>query len=136
MAEPNKAVFQTKKQLPGGIAHLALRPDGTRASVPLAIHDGDTINVDPRGNLGVRFLGVDAPETTAQLLGEKTAGGQPIFRSVRSQQWKDFLSDPFAPGLAAFKPKLAAGLQGYLSGRTGPSCAVNHRKHADAGTAE
>jgi endonuclease YncB( thermonuclease family) len=135
VADPNKAIFQ-KDQLTVGVAHLALQPSGTTASVQLAVHDGDTINVDPRGNLGVRFLGVDAPETTGQLLGETAPGGQPIFRTIDSQQWKNFLTNPFAAAHPEFKPKLPTGLHDYLVSRSGPGCAANHRKHALAAAAE
>jgi endonuclease YncB( thermonuclease family) len=124
MATPNKAVFQLGS-LTAAISQLSLRPNGTRASVPVAVHDGDTISVDPKGNLGVRFLGVDAPETTAQLPGEKP------FRSVGGPEWEAFLTDPFAAAIPPFIPPLPAGIRTHLDTvTTPPGCAVNHRMHA------
>ena len=37
------------------------RQSGVRGTPGTEVHDGDTINVELDGDLGVRFLGVDTP---------------------------------------------------------------------------
>jgi len=38
-----------------------------RGSIAQQVHDGDTVTLEAEGNLGVRFLGIDAPEVSVPL---------------------------------------------------------------------
>ncbi len=67
-----------------GHALLGLR-SGTAGSVRHQVHDGDTIKVRACGNLGIRFLGVDAAETSFIFPGEG-------FVSLYNQKWDNYLS--------------------------------------------
>ena len=63
-----KAIFTLKSGLKVGRVALGAHGD-VPGSVRQQTHDGDTVIVDPDGNLGVRFLGVDAPEVSFTLPG-------------------------------------------------------------------
>jgi endonuclease YncB( thermonuclease family) len=88
------------------------------------VHDGDTINVRALGGLGVRFLGVDAPEISFTLPGSSR------FVGLGESEWADFLDDPFAAALPPFQPALGDDLVRFLRGRTGPGTAANHYRLA------
>jgi endonuclease YncB( thermonuclease family) len=62
-----KAVEQLRSGLVVG--HAGLRSAGTSGPVRKDVPDGDTVAVHAAGDLGVRLLGVDAPEVTAPLPG-------------------------------------------------------------------
>ncbi len=103
------------------VGHVSLGlHDGSVGTVKQQVHDGDTIIVKAIGNFGVRFLGVDAPEISFTLPGEKS------FTGLNNPKWEVFLSNPLA-GL-----NLDAGLAGFLQSRAGPGAAANHHKHAAA----
>ena len=74
------------------------------------------------GNLGIRFLGVDAPEVSFTLPGHKG------FIPISNPAWEPFLTDPFAASLPQFAPQLSAELQAFLTGRLGPGAAANHAR--------
>jgi endonuclease YncB( thermonuclease family) len=80
------------EQLPSGItighAGLGYR-SGVAGSVRQQVHDGDTIVVRSIGNFGVRFLGVDAPEISFTLPGDRT------FRGLSDPRWEYFPAKPF-----------------------------------------
>ena len=61
-----KAIRKTSEGFSVGFARLGRRGDG-RGSPGQQIYDGDTANVEADGNLGVRLLGVDAPERALTL---------------------------------------------------------------------
>jgi endonuclease YncB( thermonuclease family) len=114
------------------VGHVTLMQWGTGIATPgQAVHDGDTIGSDPKGNLSVRFLGVDAPEISFTL----PEGSPEDFVDLDDQRWEEFLSDPFEPGLPPFNPPLADGLKAYLQTRVGPGCAGNHDTLAKAAKA-
>jgi hypothetical protein len=55
-------------------------------------HDGDTAIVDPRGNLSVRFLGVDAPEISftlpdAAVQVPDRRPDEAVFIDISDQRW-------------------------------------------------
>jgi hypothetical protein len=77
------------------IAHakLASLANGDRMTVDNAVHDGDTVKVDPDGNISTRFLGIDTPEVSFTL-----PDAPKTFRPISSAQWTTFLTDPFAAG--------------------------------------
>lgn len=120
-----KAIEQLKSGLTVGHAALGFR-GGVSGSVRQQVHDGDTINVRAVGNFGIRFLGVDAPEISFRLPGERR------FTSLSNSKWEAFLSDPFADGLPLFQPPLKSGLLDHLKAQVGPGVATNHYDHASA----
>jgi endonuclease YncB( thermonuclease family) len=131
-----KAVYKTRQGLTVGIGQLGLRSDA-HGSVGQEVHDGDTLNVDPIGNLGVRFLGVDAPEvsfTLPEQTGEAPdrRPGEATFVEIGDPRWDAFLSDPFS---SSFGPiELEAGLLADLKARAGAGAAANHAALAAAAT--
>ena len=124
-----KAVEQLQSGLTVAHAWLGGQANGSRMSVRQACHDGDTVSVDPAGNLGVRLLGVDAPEVSFPLPDHPNT-----FTGIKSPAWTAFLTDPFAVTLPPFKKALPAGLVADLRARLGPNCAPNHARHALAAT--
>lgn len=105
-----------------GHAALGFR-GGVPGSVRHEVHDGDTIVVRTKGNFGVRFLGVDAPEISFTLPGDRR------FTSLSDPRWETFLSNPFTP---KFESELMKDLLKYLRARVGPGVARNHYEHAVA----
>jgi hypothetical protein len=79
---------------------------------------------DEIGNLAVRFLGVDAPEVSLPLPGEKG------FVGISDNRWKEYLKDPFGK---PFTPPLDDDLIEHLRVRVGPNTAANHARHAEEG---
>jgi endonuclease YncB( thermonuclease family) len=132
-----KAVYKTSKGFTVGIGQLGLR-DGAHGSVDQEVHDGDTLNVDPVGNLSVRFLGVDAPEVSFTLPEQaiKATDGRPgeaTFVEIGDPRWEAFLSDPFSDSYGSIE--LEPGLRADLQARVGPGTAANHATLAGAATA-
>lgn len=125
----SKAVEQTKSGLTVAHAGLARANNGNVETVATAVHDGDTVAIDPVGNISTRLLGMDAPEASFTL-----PDAPKIFRSIGSQQWTNFLTDPFAAGTPLFDPPLPAPLLADLQARLGPTCAANHARHAAVAT--
>jgi endonuclease YncB( thermonuclease family) len=131
------AVYKTQRGF--SVGHAWLGQHGKkRGSVNQQVHDGDTVVVDPAGNLSVRFLGVDTPEVSFTLPREAVAAAdrrpdESLFVPISNRRWARFLSDPFA----ASWPKLALrpGLRRYLKRRVGPGTAKNHATLAKAATA-
>jgi hypothetical protein len=113
------------------VGHVALGAHGdVPGSVRQQTHDGDTVIVDPDGNLGVRFLGVDAPEVSFTLPGSSTT-----FVSIADPRWEAFLADPFDQSYGPFTPPLDPALVASFAGRVGTGAATNHAelgKAADA----
>jgi hypothetical protein len=121
-----KAIEQLPSGLVIGHAKLGRHGDG-RGSVTQQVHDGDTAITEAVGNVGVRFLGIDAPEVSFTL-----PGGDPRrFVPLKDDAWEPVLADPFAAELPAFDPPIDADLQAHLTGRVGPGTAANHARHAE-----
>jgi hypothetical protein len=125
-----KAIFKTAEGFSVGLARLGRRGDG-RGTPGQQVYDGDTVTVEADGNLGVRLLGVDAPErafTLPERAGEAVdrRPGEP-FVSLTDERWERFLSDPFAGGI-----RLRAELRRALEPRVGRGCAANHAAFATA----
>ncbi len=113
--------------LPSGlkVGHTTLGAHGdVIGSIRQQVYDGDTVIVDPDGNLGLRFLGVDAAEVSFTLPGSTT------FISIADPRWAEFLDDPFDAAYGAIDPPLEPGLQASLAGRVGPGAAANHADFA------
>jgi endonuclease YncB( thermonuclease family) len=118
-----KAIFTLMSGLKVGRAALGAHGD-VAGSIRQQAHDGDTIIVDPDGNLGLRFLGVDAPEVSFTLPGSQT------FVSIANPRWTEFLTNPFAPEYGPFDPPLADGLVGHVLAGIGADTAPNHARLA------
>jgi hypothetical protein len=119
-----------------GQGALGARGSG-RGSVRQQVHDGDTVIIDPLGNLSVRFLGVDAPEESFSLPEEAVRApdrraDDSAFVPIKDPRWAAFLDDPFAARWPKFTPALSRGLHTHLKARVGTGAAANHAKLADA----
>jgi endonuclease YncB( thermonuclease family) len=126
-----KAIRKTSEGFSVGFARLGRRGDG-HGTPGQQIYDGDTANVEADGNLGVRLLGVDAPERALTLPEVATQAvdrrpGEP-FVALTDERWERFLSDPFADGSL----QLRRSLRGHLEPKIGPGCAVNQARLAEA----
>jgi hypothetical protein len=118
------AIQTLRSGLKIGFALLGRHGTG-RGSVAQMVHDGDTLTLEAAGNLGVRMLGVDAPEVSFPLPGETA------FRGIGSAEWSAFLDDPFLGAPLEFLNALGHPLRKHLSnGRFGAGCAANHARHA------
>jgi len=116
-----KAIEQLKSGLTIGHAKLGFR-DGVPGSVRQQVHDGDTINIRAFGNFGVRLLGVDAPEISFKLPGERG------FVGLSNIKWERYLSDPFTNWPR--ESRLGQDLIHYLKVKIKPGVAMNHYRHA------
>ncbi|MEZ6064079.1 MAG: hypothetical protein R3C19_27350, partial [Planctomycetaceae bacterium] len=70
---------------------------GRPGSVEQQVHDGDTLFVQPDGNLGVRLLGIDTPEISFMF--PSPGGG---FVGLDDDRWNEFLAAPFDDRWGAF----------------------------------
>jgi hypothetical protein len=120
-----QAIEQLQSGLTVGHAQLG-QHQGQQGTVDTQVHDGDTVEVVLPGNLGVRFLGVDAPEVSFTLPGSRH------FTPIGDPAWEQLLSDPFAPSLPAFDPPLDPELRAFLQARVGPGVAGNHARLGQA----
>jgi endonuclease YncB( thermonuclease family) len=124
-----KALRKTSEGFSVGFARLGRRGDG-RGSPGQQVADGDTVTVEADGNLGVRLLGVDAPERALTLPEVATEAvdrrpGEP-FVPLTDERWERFLSDPFADGSL----RLRRSLRNHLEPLLGPGCAANQARFA------
>jgi len=132
-----KAVYKTLRGFTVGIAQLGKHDDGP-GTVGQEVHDGDTVTVDPAGNLGVRFLGIDAPEVSftlpaEALEAEDRRAGEASFVQIDDPRWETFLSDPLNERFGPID--LEADLRAYLRERVGTGTATNHAQLAEVATA-
>jgi endonuclease YncB( thermonuclease family) len=110
------------------------------ASVSASVPDGDTIGVRALGNLGVRLLGIDTPETKTRV--PRPGGSQSPWLSTDNEEVKAFLDqafdeDRFGPfrgevSYSAGKSFLARLAERIRAAGGGAAAAVNHRVHAKA----
>jgi endonuclease YncB( thermonuclease family) len=115
------------EQLQSGltIGHFALGQRGDAfGSVQQQVHDGDTVNVRAVGNFGIRFLGLDAPEISFTLPGQKR------FTRISEPEWQEFLSDPFDAQYGVLP--LSSGLTNYLRSKLDATVAASHDRYAEA----
>lgn len=108
-------------------------------SVAQSVVDGDTLSVRPLGNLSLRMLGIDTPETKTRLPGTE---GEPSggWLALDNPDVAAFLDDPFDPRYGPFPapqddPSALAfldRLRRLLPKGQGRRVAENHRRHAKA----
>ena len=101
---------------------------GRRGTVDEIVHDGDTLNVQLNGDVGIRLLGIDTPEVSFMF----PEGG---FVSIENQKWKDFLADPLSDRWGPMTTKIPEGLHYWIKARIGPDVAQAHYDHARASEA-
>jgi endonuclease YncB( thermonuclease family) len=107
--------------------HTALRSAGTTDPVGTDVHDGDTLAVACAGALGVRLLGVDAPELSAPLPGTTAPSV-----ALDDPRWEQALAAAFAPGARPLGPDGDPALVAHLKAQAVVGEAVNHARLAAA----
>ncbi|MEZ6132933.1 MAG: hypothetical protein R3C59_30045 [Planctomycetaceae bacterium] len=104
---------------------------GQPASVAQQVHDGDTLNVIPRGNVGVRLLGIDTPEVSFSFPGPK-----PSFLSLGDARWNDFLTTALDSRWGEFSNAVSEGLKSWLMAKLVGQPGSIHFDHANRATDE
>ncbi|MFN6955174.1 MAG: hypothetical protein ACK4PG_10310 [Acetobacteraceae bacterium] len=109
-------------------------------SIRAAVPDGDTVGLRALGNLGVRFLGIDTPETKTQV--PRPGGTQSPWLNTGHDEAKAFLDtafdeDRFGPfrgevSYSAGKAFLAHLAERIRAAGGGAAVADNHRAHGKA----
>ncbi len=127
-----KAIEQLRSGLTIGHAKLG-RHGAALGSVKQQVHDGDTVVIQADGNLSIRFLGIDAPETSFTL---PAVTGDQLFVPLSDPRFARFLEDPFAAEWRPFAEPLDGALRGHLASRLGADVAANHSRHAKAAERE
>lgn len=122
------AIRQLDSGLVVGQALLG-RQGAATGDVDQQVRDGDTVSVEADGNFGLRFLGVDAPESRCAL-----PGTEKPFVPIDDPRWQEVLAYPFADALPAFDPPLGAKLREHITNLAAPDLAENHARHALAAT--
>jgi endonuclease YncB( thermonuclease family) len=120
---PAKAIHTSKSGLVVGHVKLGLYGQA-RGTVAQEVHDGDTIAVQTVGNLGVRFLGIDAAEISYKL-----PDGKNQFVSIGNDKWEAFLADPFSEW-PVNAPTLDQSLKDDFKNKLQAGVAKNHHRHA------
>jgi endonuclease YncB( thermonuclease family) len=121
------AIEQLRSGLTIGHAQLGMH-GSQQGTINQQVHDGDTVVSLLEGNVGVRFLGVDAPEVSFTL------PGRDGFIRLSNPAWETFLSDPFAAALPPFDPPLSSELQAFVTTNVGQGAAANHARLGTAAT--
>jgi endonuclease YncB( thermonuclease family) len=120
------AIHRSRAGYTVGRAGLGLRRS-RQGDVEHVVHDGDTVIARAVDNLGIRLLGVDAPERSFPLPGTTLP-----FVDIDDERWRKVLADPFASRYGRFDPPLQPGLVQELEQRAGPEAAANHARFATA----
>lgn len=102
---------------------------GKAGSVAQHVHDGDTLNVMPRGNIGVRLLGIDTPEVSFAFPGPKLR-----FVGLNKPEWNDFLSAPFDSQWGEYNDEVSADMKMWIESKIVGQPGTTHNEHADAAT--
>jgi endonuclease YncB( thermonuclease family) len=97
------------------------------------VHDGDTINVQLDGNLGLRLLGIDTPEISFTLPGPENTSN---FAELNDPRWAEFLTAPLDDRWGPMSSPVPDRLRAWLTARTGPDAASAHYQHATAAREE
>jgi len=104
---------------------------GKPGSVLQHVHDGDTLNVVPKGNVGVRLLGIDTPEVSFAFPGPKLS-----FRGLDKPEWNDFLSTPFDANWGERPFAVADDLRSWIQMKVVGQPGTIHHEHATKATDE
>jgi len=120
------AIHRSRAGYTVGRAGLGLRRN-RQGDVEHVVHDGDTVIARAVDNLGIRLLGVDAPERSFPLPGSTLP-----FVDIDDERWRKVLEDPFASRYGPFDPPLQPDLVQELEKRVGPEAATNHARFATA----
>lgn len=104
---------------------------GKPGTVAQHVHDGDTLNVMPKGNIGVRLLGIDTPEVSFSFPGPKVN-----FQGLEKPQWNDFLSTPFDSQWGEYKGVVPEDLKAWIQSKVMGQPGTIHYEHATAATDE
>jgi endonuclease YncB( thermonuclease family) len=118
------AIHRSRAGYTVGRAGLGLRRN-RQGDVEHVVHDGDTVVARAVDNLGIRLLGVDAPERSFPLPGSTLP-----FVDIDDERWRQVLADPFASRYGPFDPPLQPELVQELEKRVGPEAAANHARFA------
>ena len=116
-------VFFTTGNKPRAVVTIRRAANGQPQTLNDSIHDGDTIGSHLQGSAPVRFLGIDSPEVSIDLV--VVRGGN----DLDSPQWEEYLTDPFTPQYGQFD--LDDDLVDHLRARIGSGAGINHRFHAN-----
>lgn len=103
--------------------------DGRPATVVQQVHDGDTINVMPKGNIGVRLLGIDTPEISFAFPGPRLQ-----FVNMEDARWNEFLSTPFDDRWGEFTDPVPDGLKSLILSKVAGEPGTCHHRHAQKAT--
>jgi hypothetical protein len=104
---------------------------GKPGTVVQQVHDGDTLNVVPNGNIGVRLLGIDTPEISFAFPGPRLH-----FINLHDDRWNDFLQSPFNPEWGQFSTAVPAALKSWIQSKLVGEPGTVHHDHAEAATKE
>ncbi len=103
--------------------------NGKPGSVVQQVHDGDTINVSPRGNIPVRLLGIDTPEVSFAFPG-------PTLRLVglKDDSWNQLLKTPFDTKWGAIAGSVPEDLKALIQSKVVGEPGTSHHEHAERAT--
>ena len=77
------------------------------------MHDGDTLNVRPDGDIAVRLLGIDTPEVSFAFPGPKFR-----FVSLADPEWNEFLKNPFDDRWGPYRRSLSDEMKSWIASKT------------------
>ncbi|MEQ9408769.1 MAG: hypothetical protein RIK87_13625 [Fuerstiella sp.] len=104
---------------------------GRPGSVNQQVHDGDTINVRPDGNIAVRLLGIDTPEISFAFPGPRLN-----FVSLSDARWNELLKTPFDPKWSPFSQPVPDALRSVIESKVAGEPGTLHQHHAENATQE
>lgn len=104
---------------------------GKPGSVLQHVHDGDTLNVVPRGNIGVRLLGIDTPEVSFAFPGPKLN-----FKGLAKPEWNEFLTTVFDSKWGEFDGRATDEFKMWIQSKVVGQPGTSHHEHASAATDE
>lgn len=104
---------------------------GKPGTVVQQVHDGDTINVRPDGNIPVRLLGIDTPEISFAFPGPRLQ-----FVDLKDPRWNDFLTTAFDLKWGPFSVPIPATLKAVIQAKVVGEPGAIHHEHAERATNE
>ena len=125
---PNAIRTDSENNRTSGIALPGLY-SGKPGSVLQQVHDGDTINVEPDGNIAVRLLGIDTPEVSFAFPGPTLR-----FLSLKNEQWNEFLKSPFDANWGDYRRPISPELRSFVESKLNGEPGAEHYEHAKRAT--